>query len=72
MAEEVNREDLISAAEVARRLGYKSPRTIILKAATRKIPAYWIDGAWRFDPREIEAWLESKRKPVLETNPARR
>ena len=54
---------LIDVATLAEHLGL-TERTIRRKVAQGEIPHYKIGNAIRFDPAEIQAWLETTRVAV--------
>jgi excisionase family DNA binding protein len=56
-------ERLLTAAELADVLGFSSA-TIVDWAEAGKVPAFKVGGRLRFKESEIEAWLESQRRPV--------
>jgi excisionase family DNA binding protein len=56
-------ERLLTAREVSDVLGF-SPSTIVDWAEAGKMPAFKVGGRLRFKESEIEAWLESQRRPV--------
>jgi excisionase family DNA binding protein len=53
-------ESLLTAAEVARRLGYAAG-TIVDWSEAGKIPAFKLGGRLRFRESEVLAWLEERR-----------
>ena len=52
--------EFITAEEVAELLRL-SPNRVLLLARRGEIPSFSIDGRVRFDAREIEEWLRSRR-----------
>jgi excisionase family DNA binding protein len=56
-------ERLLTARELADLLGFKTG-TIVDWAEAGKLPAFLLGGRLRFKESEIEAWLESQRRPV--------
>ncbi len=53
-------EPLLSVKQVAAWLGMKE-RTIYRKAENGEIPAYFINGRWRFKQSEVDLWIGNQR-----------
>jgi len=56
-------DTMMTVAEIAAQLRLTA-RCITSKAARGIIPAYKIDGVWRFDKIEFSIWKRSKRQEV--------
>ena len=57
-------ENLLSVMQVAELLGLKK-QTIYVMVMRHQVPHLKIGGALRFDPNEIERFLEEKKQPVV-------
>ena len=59
---------LLTTRQVADRLGL-SPETVLRRWRRGDLPGYRISGnALRFDPDELEAWLQARRSPNRDTS----
>lgn len=53
-------EDWLTTEEVSHKYGFK--KAVLRKwSRARKIPAYKIEGEWKYKASEVEAWVESKK-----------
>jgi len=57
------REMLLTKHEVAERLGL-SPETVSRMARRGELPSRMVAGRYRFDPDEIQEWLDRQRVPA--------
>jgi len=63
-------ENLITVERLSVIIGL-TPYTVRKKCRERAIPCYKIDGVYKFKLSEIEEWLESKRRKVIEMSTVR-
>lgn len=54
-------ERFVTVREVAQLLGL-TPRQVLSRAQAGKLPSYDLDGAIRFLPSEIQAYVESRKR----------
>jgi len=62
-------QTLWTVDHVAQFLALK-PNTIRQMARQRRIPCYQVGGKWRFDPRQVQQWLEAQAAPRPPTGAA--
>lgn len=56
---------LLTATEVGELLG-RSTKWVLAQAAEGQIPSFKVGRAVRFDEREIDSWLDSRRRGTVE------
>lgn len=56
-AKQAKLEALVSMDEICAHLGLDDVRVYWLMS-TRKLPGYLVGGVWKFDRRQVEAWVE--------------
>jgi excisionase family DNA binding protein len=59
----VTPEPMVDVKAVATMLGLK-PYNVYDKAERGVLPAYKLEGLWRFRVSEIEAWLQKRRTTI--------
>ena len=60
-------EPLLGIAQLAQRLGAQV-KTIYAWVHMRQIPFVKVGGCLRFCPKDIDAWLQSRKMPVLDAD----
>ncbi len=66
----MNDDKLVNRDEAARRVGLPS-RTVYALARRGELPAIKVGRVWRFDPRQLDAWLTRREPDCLEEEPER-